>query len=393
MMSHFDLFHPEGGSSFRNSSRYGMMNVNATAALGASPDGSGGMISNAGGSGGTNVGVGDNGDSSSPCHDIHCYPDAVFLTATAVTVVLAICGAVGNILTVLAIISSRLRNNINSILICNLSFADAVYCAVVLPLQAKAFYDKAWTMDHILCELHAALRIWLIGVNILLLSFIALYRFLHVVRPQQHTRFSQGAWFIGAVIICWALPMFFSFTPLVGWWGTFAFQSRILQCTFSGDSSRSHKITTVTLGYVVPCLFLCVCYARIGCVVFRSRKRATRGGSVYRKQRARRDSFRLTGMMVLIFLGFLVGTTPFFLINTLDSKLRYPMPHIWSPVLAWVMYGLNPIIYTVMDAQFQQAYRRLLLCTFYKPEPVVETSFQERQSSLLAAKTENINAT
>lgn len=110
------------------------------------------------------------------CQHVQCYPNEVFEAATGITVVLAVFGGVGNILTVLAILTSRLRNNINSILICNLSFADAVYCCVVLPLQAMAFHNKAWTLNDILCELEAALRICLIGVNMLLLSCIAFYR-------------------------------------------------------------------------------------------------------------------------------------------------------------------------------------------------------------------------
>ncbi|GFO21268.1 gustatory receptor trehalose 1 [Plakobranchus ocellatus] len=318
---------------------------------------------------------------------IVCSPDYILQIATAVTVCLAAVGTVGNILTVLAILNSRLRQNINSILICNLSVADAVYCGLVLPLQALAFHHKAWILSGLVCELHAALRIWLIGINMMLLSFIALYRFLHVVRPQSYTYYSQTPWFVAACILCWVLPFIFSLTPLVHLWGEFAFQDRILQCTFGPDSSKSHKITTITAGYLVPCVFICVCYARIGCVVFRSRHRAVKSGSVYRRQRARRDSFRLTGMMVLIFVGFLLGTTPYFVVNSLDPKLLRPVAHIITPVLAWIMYGTHPLIYTVMDKKFQAAYRRLLACIIASKHIPPETSLQEaRQTSQLVKR-------
>ncbi|RUS86228.1 hypothetical protein EGW08_006023 [Elysia chlorotica] len=312
----------------------------------------------------TTPSLGESADTSTTTCDagILCSPEYILQIATAVTVCLAAVGTVGNILTVAAIANSRLRNNINSILICNLSVADAVYCGLVLPLQALAFHHRAWTLPDLVCELNAALRIWLIGVNMMLLSFIALYRFLHVVHPQSHTKYSQTPWFISACVLCWALPAFFSLTPLVRLWGEFAFQERILQCTFGPVSSESHKITTITAGYLVPCAFISVCYARIGCVVFRSRNRAVKSGSVYRRQKARRDSFRLTGMMVLIFVGFLMGTTPYFVVNSLDPKFRRPVAHIVTPVLAWIMYGTHPLIYTVMDKKFQTAYRRLLAC-------------------------------
>ncbi|CAG5117387.1 unnamed protein product [Candidula unifasciata] len=309
-----------------------------------------------------------------PCQGIKCYPDVVFHTATGITVVLTVFGTVGNILTVLAILTSRLRNNINSILICNLSIADAL-----------AFYNRDWIFHDTLCELQGALRIWLIGVNMLLLSGIAFYRFLHVVHPQSQSRYSKTGWFVSVCIVCWALPFVVCICPVAGWWGSVHFEERILQCTFDSTTDKAYKITTITTGYFVPCTFICVCYARIGCVVFGSRQKTSRG-SLYRKQKARRESFRLTGMMALIFFGFLVGTTPFFIINTVDSKLRYPMPHIWAPFLSWTMYGLNPIIYTVMDTNFQRAYHRLLLCKIFKQDTTNEVSIQDRKSSVISAK-------
>lgn len=328
------------------------------------------------------------------CHGIQCYPNSFFYAATAATVLLALVGAFGNILTVVAIWKSNLRKNINSILICNLSFADALYCTFLLPLQATAFFKRDWVIGEALCELHASMRLWLIGVNMCLLSCIAFYRFLNVVHPQTHTCLSLRPWFATAVLICWLMPLCFVFTPLVNAWGSYEFIADILQCTFSPGGSVSHKITVITLGYVIPCLFISVCYSRIGCVVFNSRKRSARG-SIYRRQRAKRESFRLTAMMVLIFLGFLFGTTPYFLINILDRKLTLPAAHIWFPVLAWVMYSLTPVIYTIMDAKFQEAYRRLLFCQVKRNETLVlgETSCHEHKSSPLTSNKSKHRAT
>ncbi|BFZ08518.1 hypothetical protein BsWGS_11557 [Bradybaena similaris] len=327
---------------------------------------------------------------ATPCEGIACFPDVVFETATGITIVLTVFGVVGNVLTVLAILTSRLRQNINSILICNLSIADVIYCTTVLPLQASAFYNRGWVFHDTLCELQGALRIWLIGVNMLLLSGIAFYRFLHVVHPQNQSRYSKPPWFAVVCILCWALPFVVCVCPVAGWWGSVHFEERILQCTFDSTTDKAYKITTITTGYFVPCTFICVCYARIGCVVYGSRQKTSRG-SLYRKQKARRESFRLTGMMALIFFGFLLGTTPFFIINTIDSKLRYPMPHIWAPFLSWTMYGLNPVIYTVMDTNFQRAYHRLLLCQIFKQDSATEVSIQDRKSSVISAKNGKTN--
>ncbi|KAL8604363.1 hypothetical protein ACOMHN_028126 [Nucella lapillus] len=302
---------------------------------------------------------------SSSCQGLDCYPDGVFTAVEAVTVILALGGFLGNGLTVLAILTSSLRSNLNSILIGNLSFACVLYCCLVLPLQAVAYHHRQWVLPEQVCVGEAAVRIWLIGVNMCLLSAIAFYRFLHVVYPQAYPQWSQSKIFYPIVLVCWSLGLFFAVAPMLGW-GSYSFEPLILQCTFTSlHPDKSHKITCVAIGFLIPCVFISVCYARIGCVVYRSRKRALRG-SVYSKKKSQRGSLRLTAMMLLIFLGFFVGTTPYFIVNMVDPRQTRPLAHIWCPCAAWLLYGLNPVIYTVMDNNFLQAYQQLVCCLFCK---------------------------
>lgn len=115
-------------------------------------------------------------NASAPCQGLDCYPDGVFTAVEAVTVTLALGGFLGNGLTVLAILTSSLRSNLNSILIGNLSLASVLYCSLVLPLQAVAYHHRQWVLPREVCIGEAAIRIWLIGVNMCLLSAIAFYR-------------------------------------------------------------------------------------------------------------------------------------------------------------------------------------------------------------------------
>ncbi|XP_076447343.1 G-protein coupled receptor moody-like [Babylonia areolata] len=314
-----------------------------------------------------NTNANTNASSSPPgtsCQGLDCYPDGVFTAVEAVTVVLALGGFLGNGLTVLAILTSSLRSNLNSILIGNLSFACVLYCCLVLPLQAAAYHHRQWVLPDQVCVGEAAVRIWLIGVNMCLLSAIAFYRFLHVVYPQSYPQWSQSKIFFPIILFCWTFALLFSLAPMLVGWGSYGFESLILQCTFtSAHPDKSHKITCVTIGFVIPCVFISVCYARIGCVVYRSRKRALRG-SVYSKKKGQRGSLRLTAMMLLIFLGFFVGTTPYFIVNVADPRQTRPLAHIWCPCAAWLLYCLNPVIYTLMDSNFLQAYKQLVCCLF-----------------------------
>ncbi|KAL8607742.1 hypothetical protein ACOMHN_039415 [Nucella lapillus] len=296
------------------------------------------------------------GPSSESC------PEDVLLAVEVVTIVLALGGFLGNGLTVVAIMTSRLSSSINGVLVGHLSLASLLYCCLVLPLQALAFHHRRWVLPSQVCVTAAALRVWLIGVTMCLLSAIAVYRFIHVVYPHSYRKWSERGVFYPILVFCWAFALPFCLGPVWGW-GSYRFEASILQCTFNSlHPDRTHKVTVITLGYIFPCVFICVCYARIGCVVCRSRRRAHRG-SIHGRQKRRRGSLRLTAMMSLIFLGFFLGTTPYFTINVLDPRHQRPLAHVWGPCAAWLLYVLNPLIYTLMDPNFQMAYRQLLCCT------------------------------
>ena len=114
----------------------------------------------------------------------------------------------------------------------------------------------------------------------------------------------------------------------------------------------------------------------------RSRQRALRG-SVYGRKKSQRGSLRLTAMMLFIFVGFFVGTTPYFITNVADPRQTLPMAHIWGPCAAWLLYGLNPVIYTVMDKNFLQAYKQLVCCLLCKEgDSTRHGSLRSKQTSI-----------
>ena len=88
-------------------------------------------------------------------------------------------------------------------------------------------------------------------------------------------------------------------------------------------------------------------------------------------------------MMLLIFVSFFVGTTPYFITNLVDPRQTQPMAHIWVPCAAWLLYGLNPVIYTVMDRNFMQAYRQLVCCMLCKEgDATRHGSLRSKQNSV-----------
>ena len=96
--------------------------------------------------------------------------------------------------------------------------------------------------------------------------------------------------------------------------------------------------------------------------------------------KVQRTSLRLTTMMLLIFVSFFVGTTPYFITRLVDPRQTQPMAHIWAPCAAWLLYSINPVIYTVMDRNFMKSYKQLLFRLLCKE---VGGNHYNRQKSLL----------
>ncbi|XP_063414416.1 G-protein coupled receptor moody-like [Mytilus trossulus] len=286
-----------------------------------------------------------------------CDKSGTLLTLEIIAIILCIVGGLGNIITVLAICFSSLRNNINCILIGSLSFAGFLYCGLILPLQAVIFHRHSNAVPQEFCSAAGGIRYTLVGVILVHLGIIAFYRYLNVVHLAQYQNLSQKRPLMITIAIGWILPLLFTAPPSFRIWGGFTFVPAILACTFEKGIDQSNRIVTVTCGFIVPCIFIIFCYARIGCVAYGSSKRVSQWHGNVSQTRA----LRLSAMMLCIFGVYFLGTFPYFIVNVYDRTFSKPIHHLWTTVLGWILYCANPIVYTVMDLNFRTAYRRFLL--------------------------------
>ena len=291
------------------------------------------------------------------CTEWWCNEISTLIMLEVFVIALCILGSFGNLITLLAIIFSSLRYSVNCILIGSLSFAGFLYCSLILSMQAVVFHKQSHRILEEFCLMAGGIRYTLVGCIMLHLGVIALYRFLNVVHINRYRLMSENRQLIISIACCWVVPLFFTIPPSFKVWGAFTFQSEILACTFDKMSDQSNRIATVTCGFIVPCLFIVYCYARIGCSAFKSFKRMRKWKSNNPQKRA----FRLSAMMMCIFFMFFLGTFPYFVLNLIDTEFEYPIHHIWTTMLGWLLYCLNPVVYTIMDNNFRTAYRRILM--------------------------------
>lgn len=81
-----------------------------------------------------------------------------------------------------------------------------------------------------------------------------------------------------------------------------------------------------------------------------------------RDVKARRNEWRITKMVLAIFLSFVMCYLPITIAKITDKNVAYPTFHIIGYLLLYLSACINPIIYVIMNKQYRQAYKTVILC-------------------------------
>ncbi|KAF6016866.1 HTR2C [Bugula neritina] len=91
----------------------------------------------------------------------------------------------------------------------------------------------------------------------------------------------------------------------------------------------------------------------------------------YKVDKQRKASY----MLSVVFMAFVISWTPFFIMNTIDAICTlqcwpcFQTAHVAIDIGEWLGYVssiINPIIYTIINKDFQTAFKNILLCQCYK---------------------------
>lgn len=81
-----------------------------------------------------------------------------------------------------------------------------------------------------------------------------------------------------------------------------------------------------------------------------------------RDAKAKRNEWRITKMVLAIFLSFILCYLPITLSKVADNEVNYPAFHIFGYIMLYLSACINPIIYVIMNKQYRQAYKTVVLC-------------------------------
>ncbi|KAG7154007.1 G-protein coupled receptor moody-like 4 [Homarus americanus] len=181
-------------------------------------------------------------------------------------------------------------HNATAVFIINLTLSDLMFGVFNLPLAASLFVHRAWVHTWFLCLLFPILRYGLVAVSVFTVLAITINRYVMIAHPRLYHRLYTRTWLAIMVVSTW-IGAFGALVPtLLEFWGTFGLDPAIGSCTILPDSDgNSPKEFLFVFAFVLPCVAICVCYARIFSIVHRADKKSHSHGQRFLKVNGKRQ--------------------------------------------------------------------------------------------------------
>ncbi|XP_044009249.1 G-protein coupled receptor moody-like isoform X2 [Aphidius gifuensis] len=295
--------------------------------------------------------------------------------ATIVAIIILLTGLFGNLLTIIALSRYPKIRNVAAAFIISLCVADFIFCLLVLPFDSIRFVNASWTNYRYLCMGVPFLRYGNIGVSLLSVGAITINRFIMITHHSLYAKVYKKHWIALMIAMCYICSYGMQLPTLTGSWGKFDYDEKLGTCSIIKDENgRSSKTFLFITAFIIPCIVIVCCYTKIFWVVHSSESRMRKHASPTiksphtpgrdtREIKQRRSEWRITKMVLAIFLSFVACYLPITIVKVSDPDVNYPKFHVIGYLLLYFSSCVNPLIYVIMNKQYRQAYANIISCS------------------------------
>jgi 5-hydroxytryptamine receptor 1 len=328
----------------------------------------------------------------------------------ALLALITVATIVGNILVIMSVFTHKPLRMVQNFFIVSLAAADLTVALLVLPLNiASQITNGKWIFGIYLCEIWLTCDVMCCTASILNLCAIALDRYWAITDPIDYQQKRSIQRVLGMIFGVWILSGIICAPPLVGWNDWPDNFDENTPCSLTQE--KGYVIYSSCGSFFIPLLIMTVVYIKIYVAMRRRlRKRAQarlkleyiarnkhhqtktvehhssdseqaeddggsgarRNNNVYRfieqKQKISLSKERKAARTLGIIMGvFVVCWFPFFLMYVICPFLHLqPNEHLvlFITWLGYINSGLNPVIYTIFNNDFRQAFSKILKCIY-----------------------------
>lgn len=299
----------------------------------------------------------------------------------------------GNCLVLIAILLERALQTVPNYLVASLAVADLLVSTVVMPLVAVLEVTQTWIWGQEVCDFFISMDVLCCTASILNLCVIALDRYWSITKHVKYTSQRTSRRMILMIAIVWLVSGIISIAPLFGWRSP-QDTSDPTTCKISTD--LGYTVFSTFGAFYIPMAMMLLIYWRIYQVAkFRIRGKGMSrrkddaqcttvmgNGNISqlqiipspvkmleqtKKLLAEARERKAAKVLGIVTGAFVVCWLPFFIVALVIPfcKEQCFVPPPLKSCINWLGYVnslLNPIIYTVFNKDFKNAFHKILKC-------------------------------
>lgn len=184
-------------------------------------------------------------------------PHATASIAIAITFMMMLT-IVGNILVIIAVLTSRSLKGAQNLFLVSLAAADILVATLIIPFSLANELQGYWAFSSIWCEIYLALDVLFCTSSIVHLCAIALDRYLSISQPVSYGAKRTPVRIKAAIIVVWMISAVISFPPLLTLDKS---EGGAEACEL--NSERWYILYSTIGSFFAPCVIMILVYIRI----------------------------------------------------------------------------------------------------------------------------------
>ncbi|XP_078352324.1 melatonin receptor type 1B-B-like [Oculina patagonica] len=292
---------------------------------------------------------------------------------------------VGNFITLFVITFNRRMRTIPNMLVASLAITDFLLGAMfACPISLTILATSQWPFNETTCQYQGYVAITLALASTQTLALMAVNRYFRIVSPNKYRRYFTKKKTTIMILVLWFYCMWAPLPYILSGQKMVFHPSKFL-CYFQIDSGPfTAVLVTVYIG--LPDCVIFFCYLRIFQTVRSHNTNFQTNGVASNTVNVEEIKIARTLFVIVVF--FNLCWTPVLLIDIVDTiRGTWMFPReaymAWS-FLATLNSALNPVIYGILNKNFQKEYLKVLRCGNCRSQTTVEPS-KENGASLVVA--------